>query len=149
MRIYKSLAISALSIFVLGLVYVYSVSAQTINTGDATSGTVIENVVNTNIIRCCTPTPIPPTPTVEQPTPTEVPPTPTTPPSNGGGDGGNGGNGGGGDGGQGGPAEEAAPAQAVLGLATTSGENELFNLLKLLPAFGSLTLGYSLLRKNA
>src|SRR3990167_2827193 len=112
--------------FVLVLLFAFSVSAQTINTGDATSGTVIENVVNTNIIRCCTPTPTQkpeePTPTEEQPTPT-----PTTPPSNGGG----GGDGGGG--GQGGPAGEAAPAQAVLGLATTSGENELFNLLKLLP----------------
>ena len=129
--------------FVLVLFFVFSVSAQTINTGDATSGTVIENVVNTNIIRCCTPTPTQkpeeptPTPTEEQPTPT-----PTTPPTNGGG----GGDGGGGVGGQ---AGEAAPAQAVLGLAVTSGENELFNLLKLLPAFGSLLLGSSLLRKHA
>ena len=131
--------------FVLVLLFTFSVSAQTINTGDATSGTVIENVVNTNIIRCCTPTPTQkpedPTPTEEQPTPT-----PTTPPSNGGG-GGDGG--GGGQGGVGGPSAPSAPSQEVLGLAATSGENELFNLLKLLPAFGALLLGSSLLRKHA
>jgi len=63
----------------------------------------------------------------------------------GGGGGDDNGNLGGGDGGGG----VGGPSQAVLGLAPTSGENELFNLLKLLPAFGSLTLGYGLLRKHA
>ena len=118
--------------------------AQTIDTGDATSGTVIENIVNTNIVKCCTPTP---TQKPEEPTPTEQPPTPTptTPPSGGGpspsGDGGRGG--------EGGPSAPSAPSQEVLGLAATSGENELFNLIKILPAFGSLAVGYGLLRKHA
>lgn len=136
----KGVAVVSVVFFILAVV-AFKSFAQTIDTEDATSGTVIQNIVNTNIIRCCTPTP---TQKPEEPTPTpttgEPTPTPTTPPSNGGGDGG---------GGQGGPAGEAAPAQAVLGLAATSGENELFNLIKILPAFGSLAVGYGLLRKNA
>ncbi len=120
-----------------------------IKTGDINTNININNQFNSNIANvpcnnCPTPTKKPgvsPTPTTPPGGPT---PTPTTPPGNGkkedgkkedGGRGGNGGPGG--------------PGQAVLGLPVTSGENELLNLLKLLPAFGSLTLGYGLLRKNA
>ena len=115
-----------------------SVGNGSINTGDCGAGSVITNQVNTNVVECCTPTPKP----SEAPSGTPTP-TPTTTPGVGGngGQGGNGGGGGGAGGGIGGG--------EVLGLAVTSGENELLNLLKLLPAFGSLTLGFSLLRKNA
>lgn len=136
---YKLLILSVAFFFVLGLAYVYSVSAQTINTGDATSQSVIENVVNTNIITCCKPTP---TKKPEEPTPTEKPPTitptPTTPPPGGPP----------GDGGRGGEPGPGGPAPAVLGLPQASGENSLVDLLKLLPAAGSFILGYSFLRKN-
>lgn len=108
MGIYKAFTTSILIALVLGVVYVNSAYAQTIETGDAEAGTVIENQVNTNIIRCCTPTPTKPpeesptpTPTTEQPTPT-----PTEKP----------GDGGGGDGGGvGGPSGEAPKQGEVLG----------------------------------
>ena len=116
-----------------------------ITTGNITNNVNINNRFNTNVAdvpcpKCPTPTkkpgvsPTPTTPPGGQPTPT-----PTTKP----GDGGRGGNGGGG------PGAAGAPGPAVLGLAAASGENEILNLLKLLPAFGSLTLGYGLLRKHA
>ncbi|MBI4091611.1 MAG: hypothetical protein HY427_00160 [Candidatus Levybacteria bacterium] len=74
------------------------------------------------------------------PTVTDTPtPTPTTPPTNGG----NGGDGG--NGGVGGPGA-AGPQPAVLGLATTSGDN---SLVQILPAFVVLLTGAYLLRKNA
>lgn len=115
-----------------------------ITTGNITNNVNINNQLNSNAadVKCknC------PTPTKKpgvSPTPTKAPsgPTPTTPP-------GVGGNGGRGDGGgDGGPGGVGGPSQAVLGLPITSGENSLIDLLKLLPAFGSLTLGYSLLRR--
>lgn len=135
----------SLTSLVLVLLISRGVYAQSINTGDADATTIIENQINTNVVdlNCCTPTPEPteeitPTPTTEQPTPT-----PTSSPSGGGG-----GNGGG-VGGGGGEAGPAAAAPAVLGLAAASGEDELLNLLKLLPAFAAFATGYSFLRKNA
>lgn len=116
-----------------------------IKTGDITNNVNINNQLNKNIadvkcLNCPTPTPKPtikpsPTPGKGQGTPT-----PTSKP-------GNGGNGG--DGGNGGVGGPGAAAPAVMGLAVTSGEDELINLLKLLPALSSLAVGYSFLRKNA
>jgi hypothetical protein len=133
------------AVFIILAAAAFKSFAQTIETGDAVSGTVIENQVNTNIIKCCKPTPEPtreptPTPTAGQqptPTPTEKP-----------------GEGVPGPGGQGEPRAEgvggqdaAAPVKEVLGLAATSGENRLADLLKILPAAVSFMLGYSFLRR--
>lgn len=120
---------------------------QTTTTGDATSTSTTNNTVNTNVYDCdCTPTPtIPgvtatPTPSIPGNTPTPTP----------GGNGGNGGNGGdGGDGGSSGSVGGASTSQgSILGLTSTSGENELLSLLKLLPAVLSVATGGLLLRKN-
>lgn len=132
------------------------VFAQTINTGNASSQTVIENVINTNDVKCqtcnLTPTQIPPTitpSTVQTPTSTPTPaqtasPTPTNTPG--------GGEQPGGGGSVGGPTEEVSLPQKngeVLGLSTTSGEtNWFFQIIKLLP---SLFLGMAslfFLKKN-
>lgn len=152
----------ALAILTTGLFFISkSSSAQTINTGDATSETVVENVVNTNIIKCktcisptptqeVTPTPTPtptqevtPTPTPTQPVKT---PTPTSPPSQGGG---------GGEqpsgGGVGGPSAPSAPQPQgeVLGLSITSGEgNMLFQIGKLLPSLFLSLISLSFLKRN-
>ena len=114
-----------------------------ITTGNITNNVNINNQLNSNVAdvkckNCITPTP------TKKP---GVSPTPTTPPGANGkpGDGGRGGDGDG----DGGPGGVGGPSQAVLGLAQTSGENSLVDLLKLLPALTSLTLGYGLLRKNA
>lgn len=111
-----------------------------IKTGNINNNVEINNQFNTNnaTVNCknC--------PT-SNPTPTSKPgqPTPTTKP-------GVGGNGGGTSGGSSsGGAGGSSSGGQILGLPTTSGENELANLLKLLPAFGSLLAGFSLLRKNA
>lgn len=102
-----------------------------ITTGDAGSETVVTNVVNTNVVNCCTtPTPTPlPTPT-KGPDPTATPtPTPGTP----------GGGGGGGGGGTGGTSvSNPAPQGQVLGLSATAGpgyDRLIFYLI------GSLCLG--------
>jgi len=111
-----------------------------IKTGDINTNVNINNQFNSNVanVKCknC------PTPTLKPGAPTSITPpgVPTAPSGNGAA-----GNGVGGNGGVGGPGADPA----VLGLPVTSGENSLIDLLKLLPAFGSLTLGYSLLRKNA
>ncbi len=120
-----------------------NVGDGSITTGDINNNVNINNQLNNNSANvgcnnCPTPTKKPSV------SPTPTPPggiTPTTPP----GVGGNGGNGGGGGNGNGGG---GSSDPGVLGLAATSGENSLFALFKLLPAFVSMTIGYSLLRKN-
>ena len=156
MKALKFFTTSGLAILFLTLaVSVLKVSAQGITTGDANSTTIIDNQINTNDVTICdcTPTPTPtrteeptPTPTTAQDTPT---PTPTDKP----GDNGNGGNNGGdgrsdGRGGQQSDSAQGSTAPAVLGLSTTSGENEILKLISLIPAFILFGLGYRFF-KNA
>ncbi|MDP3987985.1 MAG: hypothetical protein Q8P80_02470 [Candidatus Levybacteria bacterium] len=127
-----------------GIFFKFNTSAQTINTGNASSQTVIENVVNTNVIKCkeC----ITPSPTPTRPAET---PTPTPTPTPGQGDGGGGGEQPSG-GGVGGPSAPSAPSQGeVLGLSTTSGEeNIFFQIFKLVPSLILGAASLSLLKKN-
>lgn len=128
-----------------------AVSAQSINTGDAKSETVVENVVNTNIIKCkecVSPSPTQPiaTPTqIASSTPTQPAATPT--PTKG----------------EerkeeqstnnvGGPSEEKkeeAKSKEVLGLSTTNGEtNWAFQIAKLLPSLFLSMAAFSFFKKN-
>lgn len=142
-KIITLLIVSATGLLFIGGI---SVSAQTIQTGDATSETVVENVVNTNVIKCkeC----VSPTPTVPVETPTPTQPvetiTPTNPPPQG--------DGGGekpSEGGVGGPSAPSAPQGEVLGLSTTSGEgNMLFQIGKLVPSLFLGLMSLSFLKKN-
>lgn len=141
----KGLIIVSAAFFIL--LFSLSSFAQEINTGDSTSKTVIENVVNTNIVKCCTPTPSKkqeePTPTVEQPTPSKVPPTPTNPPPTGG-------NGGGG---QGGPPSEPQKQGEVLGAEVLAAAGNFPSDLATIQQVLGLTLlatglSYGVLRKN-
>ncbi len=117
--------------------------AQTINTGDASATTIIDNQVNTNVVDCdCTPTP---TPSVITPTPTTVQETPTPTPTPGGG-----GNGGPtGDGGGQGAGAPSAPTQAVLGLAAASSNNPLVEFMQLVVALVLSVAGLRLFTKHA
>lgn len=141
----------------IAILIVSSVSAQTIQTGDATSGTVINNEINNNNVKCnCTPTPtqttetptpttvITPTPTTETrvtPTPTSEPtPTPTNTPGKEENPRG---------GGEGKPSEPPAQSQpAVLGLSTTS-SNSKTEFLEFLSGATAIFTGFVFLRKNA
>ena len=118
-----------------------------VTTGDATVNTSICNNLNTNVVGggagsinnpCLTPTKA-----------QNANPTPTSPPAGGLGVGGTGSSNGGGSSSSGGSSSGGVGGGSVQGLSTTSGENELVNLLKLLPAFGFLLLGGTLLRKHA
>ncbi|MBI3984731.1 MAG: hypothetical protein HY344_02200 [Candidatus Levybacteria bacterium] len=143
----------ALSLFTFISHDVFAQGNQQTTTGDATSTTVVETQLNTNIKDCdCTPTPQPsvtPTPGQETPTPTPTTgaptPTPTTTP-------GGGGNGGGpGDGrSDGGASAPSGPTQAVLGLsAAGSGNNMLIEFGQLLAALSLSILGLKLFKKHA
>lgn len=141
-------------LFLTLVVSVLKVSAQSITTGDSNSTTILDNQVNTNDITICdcTPTPTPTKTEEPTPTPTKTQDTPTPTPTDKPGDNGNGGNNGGdgrsdGRGGQAGPAQ-GSTAPAVLGLSTTSGENEILKLISLIPAFILFGLGYRFF-KNA
>jgi len=152
MKRIQTITIAGLVVLTLILIFsAYQASAQSINTGDANATEDVENDVNRKDITICDCTPTP-TKTEETPTPTptETEETPTPTPTDKPGDGGNGGNGGdgGGNGGVGGPEVGAAQGE-VLGLAVTSGENYLFDLLKILPAFGLLLAGRVFLKGHA
>jgi len=129
------------------------VFAQTINTGNASSETFIENVINADDIKCetCNLTPTQnPSPTVTPSTiqtPTSTPtqtilPTPTNTP-------GGGEQPGGGD--NNGSTEDLSSAKSseVLGLSTTSGEtNWFFQIIKLLPSLFLSMASLFFLKKN-
>lgn len=134
----------------------FSFAQNIITTGDSTSQTVVENVINTVKVTCCSPTPQQPSPSPKpsnEPTPTGTPgnsPTPTDKPS----DGGNGGNDNKGIGGSSTSGETAAaetgPIQAVLGLSTTSsGSFSLLQWIQLFGAFGLTFYGSKFFKKNS
>ncbi len=113
-------------------------SGGSITTGDANAGSVVTNLVNTNVIQNCCTTPTPTQPA--DPTATPVPPatpTPTPPASNNGGGGGGGGNASSQGDGSGGGSSSPAPQGQVLGLSSTAGNGAEAALLYII---GSLCL---------
>ncbi|HVZ67396.1 MAG TPA: hypothetical protein VG917_03970 [Patescibacteria group bacterium] len=147
----KVMAITAAAV----VAFAGSAHAQQVNTGDATSIQCTSNQINTGVGNGANGNPCGtqnnPTPTQSQPTPTPDNSTPTPTP-------GSSNNGGGGtgntpanpsDGRSDGRSSAPQSQAAVLGLATTSGEDQLLDLIKILPAFASFAAGSYLLKRNA